>query len=220
MARCTTQPFTCPHCHTQQTFSFYETVNAREDPALKQRLLDCSLFDFVCPACHKHARIGYPLLYHDPDRKAMVFMTDSTEREQTGEVLSALLSLPQSRVAMEGYTLRAVNQPLQMAEKLLLLDHGLDDRIVGMMKLLLFAEYHRTHPQAMLQQMVVVETDGALHIITQLAGAAPLATPLEPALYDTVRKQYAPFFPQSPMENLFVNFQWAADCFTPSSTVQ
>lgn len=220
MSRSVEREITCPRCHTPQLFTFWESVNAQESPKLKEKLKNGELFDFTCPACGGLSRIGYPLLYHDQARKAMVFLADDREREQAYGMLDALLTLPESAAAMGGYTIRAVTQPMDLSEKILLLDQGLDDRVVELSKLMIHVGYLREHPQASIRHMLLVEADGLRYLTFVQGEDMPLSTPFSQAAYDAVRAQHSAFFPRAAKENLFVDLGWAAARLTPSSTVQ
>lgn len=220
MSRSVEREIICPRCHTPQLFTFWESVNATESPELKERLESGELFDFTCPACGGVSRIGYPLLYHDQAHRAMLFLADDREREQAYGVLEALLTLPESAGMMSGYIVRAVTQPMDLAEKILLLDRGLDDRVVELTKLMIRAGYLQEHPQADIRHMLLVEAEG-LRYLTFVEGVdAPLSTPFNREVYDEIQAHYGAFFPKEKRDSLFVDLGWAAALLTPSSTVQ
>lgn len=220
MSRSVEREIACPHCRTPQLFTFWESINAQEDPALKARLESGEVFDFTCPACGRVSRIGYPLLYHDPARKTMIFLADDSERQQAFDILDALLMLPASAMAMGGYTIRAVTKPMELSEKILLADRGLDDRVVELTKLMIYVNYLREHPKAFVRQMLLVDAEGLRYLTFVQGDEYPLSTPFTQETYEEIRAQHSPFFPKAPQENLFVDLGWAAARLTPSDNVQ
>ncbi len=57
----------CPQCGTEQEAELVQSVNARSNPDLRQKLLDGKLNVLEC-ACGKRTQLAATLLYHDPDR--------------------------------------------------------------------------------------------------------------------------------------------------------
>ncbi len=65
--------FKCPKCNKKIPCVIYDSINVTLDPELKEKLLDTSLFHVTCPHCHKTFTHHYPFLYHDMEKKFMVF---------------------------------------------------------------------------------------------------------------------------------------------------
>lgn len=63
---------TCPACHAQGDFTVYKSINTKESPALKAKVRDGSLFQFVCPQCGAKMTVDYPFLYHQPENHYMI----------------------------------------------------------------------------------------------------------------------------------------------------
>ena len=71
----------------------------------------------------------YETLYHDPAAKLMVWLIPSGEISET-----QMQAITMHTKAMEGYTLRRVNDMGSLMEKVLINDAGLDDVVVEMVK--------------------------------------------------------------------------------------
>ena len=208
----------CPRCGHKQRFTIWESINARENPELKEQVLTGQVFDFHCQHCGQTSRVGYPLLYHDPDKRAMFFMAHSEHREAAYQALETLLRV--SPAATGEYTLRAVTQPPELAEKILLLDRDLDDRVVELNKLFIHANYMTEHPQANIEHMLLLFLDQPRYITMVEGEPMPLTTPFTQATYEDIRQKYAAFFPTGVKDNLFVDLGWAAKLMTPAQTLQ
>jgi hypothetical protein len=131
MSRTEETTLTCPACAHEQAFTMWTSVNVTLDPELKQRLLDRSLIALSCEHSGQTADVQYNLLYHDMQANLMVwYVTD----DQKPEALSRLAA----SMGVEGLTLRQVDSLNELIEKVRIADDGLDDRLIEMLKLILW----------------------------------------------------------------------------------
>jgi len=63
---------TCPVCKKEGTYTVWDSVNVDLDPELKPKVMDGSLFTWVCPNCKKSFNAPYSFLYHDMTHNFMV----------------------------------------------------------------------------------------------------------------------------------------------------
>ena len=81
----------CPQCGESQKYRLYASINAKENPELKRRVLSETLFDWRCKRCNYFAAMAYSFLYTDPEGKYIVCVTpggDSQAVEPTPEIAS------------------------------------------------------------------------------------------------------------------------------------
>ncbi|MDO4483731.1 MAG: CpXC domain-containing protein [Clostridia bacterium] len=209
----------CPRCGNKQSFCFHETINVREQPELKAQVMDGSIFDMTCAVCGKVSRIGYPLLYHDPDSCLMVFMVDPGNREMAIEAMHKLITVPEVQMAVEDYMIRAVSQPPHLAEKILLRDEKLDDRTVELMKLSLTAHVKERFGQEP-DDIVLVKTDDLQFFVMRSPDGMPDLYRFYPKGYVDTAAKYQAFYPTDPEENLFIDDDWASAFLTPADMLQ
>lgn len=123
----------CCRCGKVHDLDAYGSINVSQDPELKERVKDGSLFVWECEACGSKNLQAFETLYHDPDRKLMVWLLPlgSMATEQA-ESLGAQLS----RIAesLDGYTLRRVSDVGSLIEKVNICDADLDDTVIEMCK--------------------------------------------------------------------------------------
>ena len=119
----------CSKCGQQQTVTVYRSINVSENPELKAKVKDGSLFLWECPHCSQVNLARYETLYHDPSAKLMVWLIPSGEISET-----QMQAITMHTKAMGGYTLRRVNDMGSLMEKVLINDAGLDDIVVEMVK--------------------------------------------------------------------------------------
>lgn len=115
---------TCRSCSQEHKVEFWNRINVSENPELKERVKDGSLFVWECPHCGTSNLISGQVLYHDPESKLMVFVIPETFEKQLAELSASL----------EGYTLRRVEDVGSLIEKVNIFDAGLDDCVIEMCK--------------------------------------------------------------------------------------
>ncbi len=75
----------CPKCTSEQTITLWQSVNVTLDPELKKHILDRTLVRFTCESCGYVAEVHHPFLYHDMERRLMVFLGEETPDAPTFE---------------------------------------------------------------------------------------------------------------------------------------
>ena len=119
----------CSKCGQQQTVTVYRSINIADNPELKDKVRDGSLFLWECPHCGQVNLARYETLYHDPAAKLMVWLIPEVEISET-----QMQAITMHTKAMGGYTLRRVNDMGSLMEKVLVSDAGLDDVVLEMCK--------------------------------------------------------------------------------------
>ena len=119
----------CCKCGEQQKVTIYKSINIADNPELKDKVRDGSLFLWECPHCGQVNLAKYETLHHDPAQKLMVWLMPSGEISET-----QMHAITMHTKAMGGYTLRRVNDMGSLMEKVLIKDAGLDDVVLEMCK--------------------------------------------------------------------------------------
>lgn len=132
----------CPNCQADIEIPYYEDVNVTTEPTLKEAILSGDFFKYTCPSCGETLPIAGPFLYHDQDATAMFYFCPPGF-DQSTEKLNEMLQMIES---MEGdrashYQARFVSSIDKLMEKIYILDAGLDDRIVELVKLAYLKHY-------------------------------------------------------------------------------
>lgn len=119
----------CTKCGQQHKVPVYRSINISENPELKEKVRDGSLFLWECPHCGQVNLARYETLYHDPSKKLMVWLLPEGELSE-----SQMQAITMHTKAMGGYTLRRVDDMGSLMEKVLISDAGLDDVVIEMCK--------------------------------------------------------------------------------------
>lgn len=124
---------TCSGCGERNGIEVWSRINVGENPELKAKVRDGSLFVWECPHCGKANLARYQTLYHDPDSHLMVWvMPDGILSEDREKALESQMEAVSQ--ALDGYTLRRVPDTGSLIEKVNIFDAGLDDCVIEMCK--------------------------------------------------------------------------------------
>ncbi|HEX3017274.1 MAG TPA: CpXC domain-containing protein [Caproicibacter sp.] len=119
----------CPHCGAAVRTQMWPGICAQENPELRTRVLDETIFDWKCPECGYSAQFVYPCLYHDKDRKFMIYVVPNGSGREFQPV-DVSEKFPQ----LAGVKKRVVSSPAELKEKILIFEAGLDDYAVELVK--------------------------------------------------------------------------------------
>lgn len=130
MSQKVTKRIVCPKCNETTEVSVYTSINAIQDPKLREEALDERLFKWQCASCGHEARLTYPVLYNDMKNRFMVYLIPKIDRFQ----------LADRELEAEFNNLKSINKRLvpnfnAFKEKVFIFESGLDDMAVEMTKL-------------------------------------------------------------------------------------
>lgn len=126
----------CPCCGEDIKFEIFDSVNVTDDPKLKERVLTLDVFRTHCDKCGKERIINYPMLYHDMYNNFMVYLAQEEDIIEWQYMMSpkSLINTFHGRDVILGYTRRGVTSLMDFISKINILDKGLDDRIIEIIK--------------------------------------------------------------------------------------
>jgi transcription elongation factor Elf1 len=127
---------TCDACGKPFEIRFWPILNAQEEPKLKRKVLDTTLFVQTCPHCGKKYAVPYSMTYSDPKKKLLVTMAvGEKEYQETLKQNAAgdMYALMMRSINAEG-ELRLVRTPSELAEKAAVKECHYDDRIMELLK--------------------------------------------------------------------------------------
>lgn len=121
----------CPKCGKKLTYTMWQSINTQMDFAIPD-IISGKLFEVVCDKCGQKLHIMYPILFNDMIHHIMIsyVMPGSEEEAMKGFDFSRSL----------GYRLRIVTSQESLREKTAIINAGLDDRIVELMKIIVLAQ--------------------------------------------------------------------------------
>ena len=121
----------CPACAREHDAELVQSINTRDDPEAKRRLLAGELNVLACE-CGKRTQLTATLLFHDPEADYFCQVVPGGDAAMADAAIGF-------RAAGATGTQRLVPTQNALVEKVKLLDAGLDDWAIEMTKLLLLA---------------------------------------------------------------------------------
>ena len=120
----------CPKCNEITEGKLYTSINATNNPHLRNEVLEENLFHWRCHSCGHEARLTYPLLYNDMKKRFMVYLIPEIDRFQLADN-----ELEEEFKNLKGIRKRLAPDFNTFKEKLFIFENGLDDMAVEMTKL-------------------------------------------------------------------------------------
>lgn len=154
----------CPHCKNESERTPLTSINLERDPDMRAKIQDLSCFRWRCPSCGKTSLVMDPCLYHDLAGQFMVWLCEDKPEAADFDPLT-------------GYVLRWTTDFNAFREKINILERGLDDRAIEIMKYLLLAQigrdldvvellFHDLHERTAEFRFVAVLSDGVEQYIS------------------------------------------------------
>ena len=119
----------CPTCGEVGKADIYTSVNVSVNPDYRERVLDGSLFSWVCPSCGYSARLTYPVLYNDMKNRFMVYLIPKIDRFQLCD-----RELEEKYSNLRNISKRVVPDFNSFKEKIFIFESRLDDMAVELTK--------------------------------------------------------------------------------------
>ena len=141
MANYTIERVDCPHCGKSMKIKTYEHIEASSNPKLKDQIIHGTLFDYKCPYCGKPVTVTYDFDYTDHRNNVFIAYAESDDFYiDTLAELKSIKDEDESNYDGELYQtlrenkFRVTRNYIELAEKALIFDQGLDDRIIEIIK--------------------------------------------------------------------------------------
>lgn len=206
----------CPTCGHRTDLELWDRIDTDENPEMKLKVRSGEIFSFVCPECGFETEIQYASLYHDPERKIMIYYvpTDPTGTiaAMKGEFVDDEGNTINLCEGLEGsYIKRIVAQINHMKEKLYIIDRGLDDRIVELMKLFIFIQLKDSDQAISMDDMLLtVRPDGVDSFMIITADGKTGFIGFDMNMYESFVKNFGADLDKSE-EEFIIDLQWAMD---------
>jgi hypothetical protein len=178
----------CLACQATGVHSMPPMVNISAEPAIKERLLTGSFFEWVCPGCSRRYYGDDVLLCCNPDRNYCVYLVPGYSDDT--------LPIPTVYKSRCKGTLRVALSFVDFVEKLRIFEAGLDDRVIEAMKSV-FATVSSQSGQPPVYQMLFEEIseDGNLGFFVQYE-EDEMVIGLPREAYDRAAEDFGPLFPK------------------------
>ncbi len=122
----------CPHCLGNNKIILYSSITPSSDESMRNSVLNDKLFKYNCIHCGYEARLSYPVLYNDVNRRFMLYFIPDCERRV---ITDRVIELDRTRLAP--IKKRIVTDYNTLKEKIIIFESGLDDMALELTKLAL-----------------------------------------------------------------------------------
>lgn len=203
----------CSECGKESEFRVWESINTVLDPELKEKVRNRDVFTFICPHCGEITMVNYACLYHQMEDKIMIYyvpgdieeavlMMQGKYRNDMGEVLD----LSFNDLLAEGYVNRVVHTMNEFVEKLAILDAGLDDRFIEIMKVLMIFYLMDKDEEFSCEEFLFDNTGEALQFVISFEDGEWATTNFSKDLYEHIVEE---FNKNVEDDEVVINRQWA-----------
>ena len=189
---------TCPHCQAEHDYKVIDHINIDRNPELRAKVQDLSCFRIKCPNCGETALAVHPCLYHDMSNQFMVWLWPEQDKAPKAEF-----------DPLAGYRLRIVDSLNGFREKISILEHGLDDRTIEIMKLLLFSQLNRDLDVVELLFHEYDERTGDFRFVAVLSDGAEQYAAMPGAAYQRLHEDVDAYLYTPGGEFARIDMQWA-----------
>jgi len=134
------EEISCPECGQVQTVDIWDSINVTHDPQLREKLFKNEINVFLCDHCGAFYDSLLDWLYHDMEKKIMIFVQHS-DRNLREEMKESEKWYPPE--LLEGRKTRIVHERNHLIEKINIFENGLDDRVIEALKIVLWVKMNR-----------------------------------------------------------------------------
>ncbi|MDD2971423.1 MAG: CpXC domain-containing protein [Lachnospiraceae bacterium] len=129
---------TCSKCGETEKIYLPQVITEQQ----RWETEDLSLFKWTCPKCGHVLKLLYPCMYLDKEKKILVWYVDEHKDKKIEiDVLQKELAHEFQEEA-KGYTKRFCCTLEEFGEKVRVLEQGLDDKVIELLKIMTFARLH------------------------------------------------------------------------------
>lgn len=129
----------CPSCNTEIEVEMRPRLEMPYDQEFKQQIMDGMFFRNKCPGCGRLIPAIYNFEYNDLESRYLIWVLPRIGEEEKKRIIDfnqLLQTDNRLRLAQGGYRYRLVMTDMELREKVLIFDEGLDDRFIEAMKVI------------------------------------------------------------------------------------
>jgi len=132
----------CPECETEQAVEVCQSIDARQNPTLREKLIHNDLNMVQCDNCEYKFRIDTPLLYTDPDKRIAIVCAPTVENvsEYDDQAFRKYIVdiNPSLASEIDRIQIYLVLSHSELVEMVFIIEAGMDIRIVEYIKYLIY----------------------------------------------------------------------------------
>ncbi len=206
---------TCPKCKEEFDFPKYDIVESSKEEKLGMDLRSNELFHATCPHCGFETYYDYSFLYKDKSKNYLLYYAANEEDYRKAFDMMTGNNPLMDKKLLEGWTKRLVTYRYDIQEKLMILDDGLDDRVIEIMKALAYTKLSQNEPEAKPDTVLFDKgNDGNHYFRFQKGNQVIAAYAFEKPLYNKMKEWLDPRLDDLQGNQVVINSQWAVESMT------
>ncbi len=200
---------TCESCGGKFSFTTRPAIDTGALPSMKEMVRSGEAFLGVCPHCGAKSYYDYSFLYKERETNTILYYAASEEDFQEACRLLTGYNAAVPWSSISSWRRRVVTSRPDFAEKLLLLDAGLDDRVVEILKALAYSSLRQKKPELAVERVQFEERDGRYGLCFYGEKELLTAYGFDMAMYDSVKNAFASRLASQGREEILVDNEWA-----------
>ncbi len=204
----------CPKCGRKNKALLWDSINTVINPEMKEKVRTGEAFVWICPECGYHASLNYAMLYHQMEDEVMIYYVPGNPKEAAEMVKGFFHDDIAEKIGRKlrfnkNYQKRVVGTMNQLQEKLMILDAGLDDRIIELMKLFMTVQLQEKEPDLRIEECLFERTeDGARRFVLNLGEGRWGESDYIQDIYDRLAEEFRRIL-SGRCDDIVVDSDWA-----------
>ena len=184
----------CPKCGHEFDAEVYPVINVTENPELKEQVRQFKLFDAVCDKCKAEFDLGYSTTYINEAKKLVIVMPYVSYRDVGSREFTEITeSMCPKDNDTKGFLRRETNSLYELREIIDIVDCGLDDRIVMLLKNIIMRK-HKHEDSKIVYISFFREDDGKPVFATRYEDNTTSFIDFPQEAYENYKKKYIHLF--------------------------
>lgn len=201
---------TCPQCHGTFTFTTYPAIDTKDDGMWAEKVRTGEAFLGKCPHCGWETHYDYSFLYKEREKNFLMYYAANEADYKSGYAMMTGHDPMVDWEKISSWTRRVVTSREDVLEKLMILDDGLDDRIIEILKALAFVSLHQHQPELSVDTVLFDRgSDGNHYFRFSEKGNVVAAYAFERPMYERVKRNLGENLRHLTGGEVVINSQWA-----------
>lgn len=213
MSICKTAVVTCPECKKDFEVVYWDSLNGNLNPKEKEKLLEGNLFKYKCEHCGNIIPVFYNVLYHDISNQAMIWFSDEENVDKVYEGIELAKSQFSDVYADGDYKFRIVFDHNDLREKALIIDNGLDDRVIEIIKIMYEVMGEKDYSNEEIKKMYFDIDNGEYILVFFLKSGGILTSKISEDFYNMIENKYRNTIEEKSENEYVINRAWAIEFF-------
>ena len=201
---------TCPQCRKNFNFTTYPAIDTKDDVMWAEKVRTGEAFLGKCPHCGWETHYDYSFLYKEREKNFLMYYAANEEAYKSGYAMMTGHDPMVDWDKISSWTRRVVTSREDVLEKLMILDDGLDDRIIEILKALAFVSLHQHQPELSVDTVLFDRgSDGNHYFRFSEKEKVVAAYAFERPMYERVKRNLGENLRHLTGDEVVINSQWA-----------